>query len=43
MNTGAIDYLLGCRLPVEQWGNFNRVDAFRDPELMKFIAPFPHA
>ena len=43
MTTGAIDHQLGCRLPVEQWGNLNRVEAFRDPDLMKFVASFPPA
>lgn len=41
MTAGTIDYQLGCRMPVQEWVNFNRVDAFGDPGLMKFVAPFP--
>lgn len=41
MNAGAIDYGLGCRLPVEEWAHLNRVKVFNDPSLMRFVGPFP--
>ena len=35
------DYSLGCRLPVDEWTQLNRLDAFRDPSLRAFVSPFP--
>lgn len=42
MNTmNAIDYGLGCRLPLEDWLWLNRTRAFERPELRRFVSPFP--
>jgi len=37
----AIDYGLGCRLPLEAWLWLNRTGAFERPELRGFVSPFP--
>lgn len=36
-----IDYSLGCRLPPDDWANLNRVGAFNDPTLGRYVGPFP--
>jgi len=36
-----IDYQLGCRLPVDEWAQLNRVEVFKDPALREFVGPFP--
>ena len=35
------DYTLGCQLPVQDWVHLNRVGAFSDPELRRYVSPFP--
>jgi SAM-dependent methyltransferase len=35
------DFSLGCRLPTEQWLHLNQKLCFEQPELRRFVAPFP--
>jgi len=37
----AIDYSLGCRLDARDWIWLNRTGVFENPELRKFVSPFP--
>ena len=37
----AIDYSLGCRMPLAAWIQLNRIDVFSDPRLLPHVAPFP--
>ena len=39
MNT--INYSLGCKLPIKDWVQLNRVEIFQDDALRKFVSPFP--
>lgn len=43
MESKAIDYSLGCRMGVEDWVWLNRTGVFENPELRKFVSPFPPA
>lgn len=36
-----IDYSLGCRMPVDDWANLNRIGIFDDPALEIYVGPFP--
>ena len=36
-----IDYTLGCRMPLAQWVQLNRVDVFNNPSLLAHVSPFP--
>lgn len=35
------DLDLGCRMPVADWVQLNRIDVFGDPALRRHVAPFP--
>jgi len=37
----AIDYSLGCRMPLGDWIQLNRVDVFTDAKLLPYVSPFP--
>lgn len=37
----AIDYSLGCRMPLAGWIQLNRIDVFADAQLKPYVAPFP--
>lgn len=37
------EYGLGCKMPIEKWTWLNRTGAFENPELRKFVSPFPPA
>lgn len=39
MNT--INYSLGCKLPINDWVQLNRVEIFQDDKLREFVSPFP--
>lgn len=36
-----IDYSLGCRMPVDDWANVNRIGMFEDSSLEIYVSPFP--
>jgi SAM-dependent methyltransferase len=40
-DSGMADYSLGCRMPVQEWADLNRVGAFADAGLRPFVSPFP--
>ena len=31
----------GCRMPLEEWMELNRVKVFTNPELKRYVSPFP--
>ena len=35
------DYALGCRMPLAQWIQLNRIDVFDDPSMLQHVSPFP--
>ena len=35
------NYGFGCRLPVDEWAYLNRIAAFNEPGLRKYVSPFP--
>jgi SAM-dependent methyltransferase len=35
------DYSLGCRLPVDEWAHLNRTAIFANPDLRRYVSPFP--
>jgi len=37
----AIDYTLGCRMPLANWIQLNRTDVFEDAKLLPYVSPFP--
>ena len=36
-----VDYSPGCQLPLTEWLWLNRIGAFQDPLLRKYVSPFP--
>ena len=35
------DYSLGFRFPVSEWVNLNKTAVFNEPDLRKYVGPFP--
>lgn len=40
---GGEEYSLGCKMPIEMWIWLNRTGVFENPELRRFVSPFPPA